>query len=665
MIPLLPDFSAAIAPLAMPQPGGAPLGGGVGGLDFAGLLGAALPRAPASRPDAALPSALAGPVPTNKVPEAPASSLPPGSLPALQPLLQAQPQPQTKTQSKAEPQAQPLTVPLAAPGALSLGPVPLPPGGTPLPPSGDIVPGAAFTKSALPDLPQPDVASQPMVWVKPVLPEKQFAENADAPVATASLTAPIAKLGAETLEAVTAPEEAAPAAATKLPSAPPAPLVSIPLSPPVPPPSLRSPWPVTKGALTLPASQLAAETEGPVLDTGLAEPSALVPSSLPMVMPTIAPLLPPAPSDPRLLEAPAQAELAAPAFSATTATPAPIQPPPAGVVRRGVAVGVQSEAGAVPLPPTVSSVARSEPGLIPQFTPRPSEIPSVASPSVPVAPSAPSTPVIAAASEIVGDAVLATAPAPNAPLPPAALAQRPEPRPKDIGKVVTTSPAKDAAPAFNPLVPPPAAPVSDAASPPPSLAPGPVQAPASPPPTAMPAAPVIIAVPEPSAAPEPARAAPSPQLEQTITAVGDLREALRAARPEMTLRHAEFGAVSLRLEAAGAQDWRVVLASRDPGFVPAIQAALVERAVAAAAETSLGAGQQGGQNGSGEPRYGSSLGSGQGGSQPYSGQQTSRDEGGLAHHQQQRQQRGSGTSAAADAGSQAGDGAPREQGLFA
>jgi hypothetical protein len=183
----------------------------------------------------------------------------------------------------------------------------------------------------------------------------------------------------------------------------------------------------------------------------------------------------------------------------------------------------------------------------------------------------------------------------------------------------------------------------------------------------MPAAQVVAAASEPVAVPEPARAAPSPQLEETITAVSDLREALRAARPEMTLRHAEFGAVSLRLEAAGAQDWRVVLASRDPGFVPAIQAALAERAVAAAAETSLGGGggASGGQNGAGEPRYGSSLGSGQGGSQPYSGQSHSRDESGFAHHQQQRQQRGSGTPAAADARSQAGDGAPRERGLFA
>jgi hypothetical protein len=225
----------------------------------------------------------------------------------------------------------------------------------------------------------------------------------------------------------------------------------------------------------------------------------------------------------------------------------------------------------------------------------------------------------------------------------------------------------DTALTANPLVPAASGQVDDAAPLPASVAVSPVQTPASPSPTAIPAAPMMTAAPEPSAALEPARTALSPQIEETITAVSDLREAMRAARPEMTLRHAEFGAVSLRLEAAGAQDWRVVLASRDPGFVPAIQAALAERAVAALAETSLGAGagQHGSQSGSGEPRYGSSLGSGQGGSQPYSGQHTSRDEGGLAHHQQQRQQRGSGTPAAADAGSQPGDGGSRERGLFA
>jgi hypothetical protein len=101
----------------------------------------------------------------------------------------------------------------------------------------------------------------------------------------------------------------------------------------------------------------------------------------------------------------------------------------------------------------------------------------------------------------------------------------------------------------------------------------------------------------------------APQQESAIAVVGEIREALRAARPEMTLRHAEFGFVSLRIEPTGMKDWRAVLASRDPGFVPAIQAALADRAVAAAAETaSTGTGQ----NGTGDQRYGSSLNGGKG-----------------------------------------------------
>lgn len=656
MIPLLPDFSSAMAPQAMPQPGGSASRGGNGGLDFAGLLDVALPRAPTSLLDAASPDAPAGPVQMAKVIAAPAPSLPPGTLPELQPLLQAQPQTKTntKSQSKAEPQAEPSTVSLAAPGAVPLGSVPMPPGGTPLPPSGAIVPGAAFTKPAVSDLPQPDAAPLPTLWVNPVLQEKQLAEISDAPVATANIAVSFVKVGAEAPEAVPAPEVVAPAATTKLASTPPAPQAPIALPPSV----LPSPLPLTKGALTPPVSRLAPETDAPALDAGLAEPSLSDPSSAtatatataptPTPTPTTARLSSPALSDAPLTEAPAQAERAVIASLTPTAVPAPIQPPIVGVARRGV--NVQSEAA-------------SAPGPVPQFTPEPPVAAPAASPIVPFAPSAPSSPVIAARAEVVGDAPRAAAPAPIAPASLAAHAQRPGPHTKDISKVVTTSPSGVAEPATSPLTPLTAAPASEAAPPPPSLASSPVQAPATAPPAAVPAAPVIVAAPELSAPSEPARTAPSPQLEQTITAVGDLREAMRAARPQMTLPHAEFGAVSLRLEATGAQDWRVVLASRDPGFVPAIQAALGERAVAAAAETSLAG--NGGQSGSGEPRYGSSLGSGQGGSQPYSGQSHSRDEGGLAHHQQQRQQRGSGTPAAADAGSQAGDGDLRERGLFA
>ncbi len=120
---------------------------------------------------------------------------------------------------------------------------------------------------------------------------------------------------------------------------------------------------------------------------------------------------------------------------------------------------------------------------------------------------------------------------------------------------------------------------------------------------------------------------PAPQLESTIAQVGDIREALRAARPAMTLQHAEFGAVSIRLEPAAPDQWRAVLASRDPGFVPAIQAALDARAIAAAGDTSTNfAGQHGAhQNGTADHRYGASPNGGQGSPQPYLGQSGSRD----------------------------------------
>lgn len=151
-------------------------------------------------------------------------------------------------------------------------------------------------------------------------------------------------------------------------------------------------------------------------------------------------------------------------------------------------------------------------------------------------------------------------------------------------------------------------------------------------------APAVVVSPAapPTAAPANERAeprAPAPQQETTIAAVGELREALRAARPELTLRHAEFGLVSLRLEQTAGQDWRAVLASRDPGFVPAIQAALTERAVAAAADTASTGATGSGQNGASDQRYGSSPNGGQGSSQPYLAQSSNRDEGQSSHPQ--------------------------------
>ncbi|AOL22279.1 hypothetical protein Ga0102493_111251 [Erythrobacter litoralis] len=112
------------------------------------------------------------------------------------------------------------------------------------------------------------------------------------------------------------------------------------------------------------------------------------------------------------------------------------------------------------------------------------------------------------------------------------------------------------------------------------------------------------------------------QLDATIEALTDLRDAARSAKPEMLVRHADFGAISIRIEASGPSDWRAVLTSRDSGFVPAIQAALGERLATSSGEAASHNGQHGNsrggeQGGFSEPRYGSSLGSGQGSHQPY------------------------------------------------
>jgi hypothetical protein len=182
----------------------------------------------------------------------------------------------------------------------------------------------------------------------------------------------------------------------------------------------------------------------------------------------------------------------------------------------------------------------------------------------------------------------------------------------------------------------------------------------------------LAAAPAPAAAPLPTAAAAEPralgpQQESTIAQVGDLREALRAARPELTVRHAEFGFVSLRLEQAGAEGWRAVMSSRDPGFVPAIQAALADRAVAAAAASSDSGSFQGqngtGQNGTSDPRYGSSHSGGQGSSQPYLGQSGSRD--GEAAPDQRRSSTTAVLTARAEEGEADGSPASQTRGVFA
>lgn len=156
--------------------------------------------------------------------------------------------------------------------------------------------------------------------------------------------------------------------------------------------------------------------------------------------------------------------------------------------------------------------------------------------------------------------------------------------------------------------------------------------------------------------------APAVNQESAIAAVGEIREALRAARPELTLRHADFGFVSLRVESTGAEGWRAVLASRDPGFVPAIQTALAERAVAAASDT---ASTNTGQNGTSDQRYGASPNGGQGSSQPYLGHSHSREQGGSAHPHSQRQPSATDAVAGRAGAAEAERPDPQQRGVFA
>lgn len=137
------------------------------------------------------------------------------------------------------------------------------------------------------------------------------------------------------------------------------------------------------------------------------------------------------------------------------------------------------------------------------------------------------------------------------------------------------------------------------------------------------------------------------QVEAAIEQLVQARETGRAARPEMTVRHSEFGAINVRIEAVGT-DLRATLNARDPGFVPAIHAALAERGIAAPTDAASSQPQRGHDQGSGnanshsgsagqgqhsDPRYGNSLGSGQASSQPYREQSRSHDDEATAQHQ--------------------------------
>lgn len=219
------------------------------------------------------------------------------------------------------------------------------------------------------------------------------------------------------------------------------------------------------------------------------------------------------------------------------------------------------------------------------------------------------------------------------------------------------APSSDPSSAHFPAAPP--APSSDAQALTPQS-----QSPAPQPPAASVIAPAPVA--QPITAPAPlspdgsARPDGLSQLETTVNQLVQSRESGRALRPELTVRHQEFGAVRMQLDASG-QDLRATIASRDPGFVPAIQAALAERAGLQSAETGQSQNQRGsdqsgnstanGQNAAGQQsqsdgRYGSSTGSGQASPQPYRGQDGAQEEDHAAH--------GSGASAKTGASGSAG-----------
>ncbi|MCK0129420.1 hypothetical protein [Erythrobacter sp. F6033] len=131
---------------------------------------------------------------------------------------------------------------------------------------------------------------------------------------------------------------------------------------------------------------------------------------------------------------------------------------------------------------------------------------------------------------------------------------------------------------------------------------------------------------------------PSVDLENAVTQLTEARESGRNLRPEVALKHSEFGVVNMRLEQM-AGDLRATLSSRDPGFLPSLQAALPDRALTLGADMGSSAssrGHEGGSTGqpnggtnssfgghsgsaagqSGHPHYGSSTGSTQASSKP-------------------------------------------------
>ncbi len=94
--------------------------------------------------------------------------------------------------------------------------------------------------------------------------------------------------------------------------------------------------------------------------------------------------------------------------------------------------------------------------------------------------------------------------------------------------------------------------------------------------------------------------APGAQLEQLVEALAQARETGKGARGDIAVRHAEFGLLAIRLEADSGET-RAQITARDPGFAPAMVAALAERANAGSADQQphhRGQDQSWGQSGS-------------------------------------------------------------------
>ncbi|OZA94177.1 MAG: hypothetical protein B7X57_02415 [Erythrobacter sp. 34-65-8] len=115
----------------------------------------------------------------------------------------------------------------------------------------------------------------------------------------------------------------------------------------------------------------------------------------------------------------------------------------------------------------------------------------------------------------------------------------------------------------------------------------------------------VSSVPVQSPAPQPQPTAGT-QLEQLVEALAQAREAGKGARGDLTLRHAEFGAVAIRIDQLDG-DMRATVSGRDPGLAPAMIAALADRASAGPGEQhqrGQEASQRGSEQGSGSAQAG-------------------------------------------------------------